>query len=88
MTTSVWRRLQYPMRWKVTTRRAFLLTFPLSLPLWIAALALVALLRGFGALLEPFDNFWNARPRRRVGYHSYNRRSRPDGAFATAAHIR
>lgn len=54
------RRLRSPMRWELPNRRAFLLTLPVSLPLWsVAMLGLSALVR-IERFAQTFLFIWNA----------------------------
>lgn len=69
----LWHRLRRPLRWRLTTRRLFLLALPAALPFWLAALLVLVLLKAFAAVLEPLFLFWSAPPRYSVGYHSYHR---------------
>lgn len=70
----LWNRLRKPVRWRLTTRRIFLLLLPAALPLWLAALFVLVVLKAFGAVFEPLVMLWNAPPRHSVGYHSYGTR--------------
>jgi hypothetical protein len=65
-------RLFSPLSWRTRTRRIFLMTFPLSLPAWVAFTCLVVVARWLEILAQPIVYFWNAPPRRlHRGYYKY-----------------
>lgn len=67
------KRLTSPRSWKRSSRRAFLILFPIAFPLWITAIAIAILLafaRDFADLLA---TFWNDPPKRRVEYYVTDR---------------
>ena len=63
------RRITQPSSWQIRTRRRFLLTLPIALPLWLAALVAVLILVGLRKLAEPVVKFWNDPPKLRYVYH-------------------
>ena len=62
-------RLRSPRAWRVRTRRLFLLTLPLSLPLWLLALVALGAVFAARAVFRPVVTFWNAPPKR--GRYNY-----------------
>lgn len=65
-------KLLSPLSWRTRTRRLFLLTFPISVPVWCALSILVLLGRGFHILVQPIVYFWTAPPKkRRRAYYGY-----------------
>lgn len=58
------RRLLAPSSWRVRTRRVFVLTFPLSVPLWLGAIVGVGVLRVARFAGGPVTAFWNDPPKR------------------------
>ena len=70
----LWHRLRKPLCWQLTTRRIFLLLLPAALPLWLAALSALVVLKAFGAVFAPLVMLWSAPPRHSVGYHNYGSR--------------
>lgn len=67
------RRLPLPKSWEMRTRRIFLATLPIALPLWIAALIAMGVLVSFRKLAEPLVKFWNDPPQRRYRYYAHSR---------------
>lgn len=67
----LWKRLKSPLSWSRTTRRLFLLATPISLPLWLGALAMVGLLLTLRASVRPLVAFWSDPPKRRHSYYGY-----------------
>jgi len=65
------RRLTSPSSWEIKSRRLFLLTLPVSLPLWLSALVAVGMLACLRKLVKPVVNFWNEPPKHRAGYYGY-----------------
>lgn len=65
-------RLLNPKSWRVSTRRLFAITFPLSVPLWIAAILVVSLVQVSKLIAKPLLSFWNDEPTRiSGGYYEY-----------------
>lgn len=64
--------------WRVRTRRIFALAFPLSVPLWLAAILFVSLAQMSKLIAAPFKSFWNDEPIRISStYYDYaSRRSK------------
>jgi hypothetical protein len=63
-------RLFSPLSWRTGTRRTFLLTLPISLPVWIVLCILMVVARGLAMLAQPIVYFWTAPPKRRKhGYY-------------------
>jgi hypothetical protein len=77
------RRVLSPVTWKVGTRRAFLLTAPVSVPLWIVLILgftlLMAVRSLWNAIAGPISELWNAPPKRirTNGVYSYSYGRRP-----------
>ncbi len=72
------RRLVSPRSWSFRTRRAFLLTLPLSVPLWLASVVVLATVLSVRSFWQPLVTFWNAPPtRNRDPYYGYVKRKRP-----------
>ena len=71
-------RLLAPKSWRVRNRRFFALTFPVSAPLWLAAILIVCLIQAAKLIAAPFVSFWNDEPTHiSSGYYDYSsRRSR------------
>lgn len=69
----LWRRVSRPMRWEVRTRRLFMITFFIAIPLWLLAVMLIGFLKGFTALVAPLRRFWAEPPRHRMGYYGYKK---------------
>lgn len=71
-------RLLNPKSWRVRNRRLFALTFPVSVPLWIAAIVIVSLVQVSKLVAAPLVSFWNDEPTRvSSGYYDYaSRRGR------------
>ena len=63
-------RLFSPLSWRTGTRRAFLLTLPISLPVWIVLCILMVGAQGLALLAQPIVYFWMTPPKRRHrGYY-------------------
>jgi len=73
------RRLGSPTSWKVGTRRVFVMTAPVSVPLWLLMLLGANLALGARDAWTPIAAFWSAPPKRLTSnyydYHSRGRRS-------------
>lgn len=71
----------HPLYWRTGTRRLFLMTAPVAIPLWacgVSVLLVRAILREPAAMAL---KLWNAKPRRRYSYTDYEYgRSRPTAA--------
>ncbi len=70
-----YRRVIAPATWKVRTRRALLLTAPISVPVWLLAVCGFTLVMGmrllWTLLTVPIRELWNAPPRRIRSGNSY-----------------
>jgi hypothetical protein len=74
-----------PRSWPTRIRQAFLLTLPVSLPLWLAFVVLLGALFPARKLGKVVSHFWSAPPRPpRAGYYGYGRR----GKHQSLRHIR
>lgn len=73
-------RLLSPRSWRVGTRRVFAIAFPLSVPLWIAAIVVVSLAQVTKLVAKPLLSFWNDEPTRiSGGYYEYSSRRSKSG---------
>ena len=66
-----WMLLLSPLSWTIGMRRLFLLTLPLSVPLYIAALLIMFVVMVAVAISVPIIAFWNA-PQERLRSSGYN----------------
>lgn len=65
------RRLISPYSWKIRHRRLFLLTMPVSIPLWLGAFAALAIIVCAQKLAAPLGTFWSAPPKRIRSFETY-----------------
>jgi len=70
-----------PRSWRRRTRRLFLLTLPISVPLWFALVAALGIGICLRDLTGPLVKFWNAPPKRMGGDPYMFDRSREGGRF-------
>ena len=72
----LWLRTVSPLSWPLGLRRAFLITAPLSFPLYLLLLAAMLALILVRAVVEPIAAFWSAPPEklRSDYYYGYERR--------------
>ena len=69
-----------PRSWRVGTRRMFVITLPLSVPLWLSAILIVSVLRVFKLIAKPVLAFWNDEPTRiSSSYYEYSSRRSKSG---------
>ena len=69
-----------PRSWRVGTRRMFVITLPLSVPLWLSAILIVSLLRVSMLIAKPVLAFWNDEPTRiSSSYYEYSSRRSTSG---------
>ena len=61
-----WLRLLSPLSWPIAIRRLFLLTLPISVPLYVAAVVVLFVVMLALATAEPIIQFWSA-PQQRLG---------------------
>lgn len=64
-----------PWCWARWVRRAFALTLPLSIVLWLGLAILLTAIAAGRALWRPISDFWNAPRRVRYGYRFYGHSS-------------
>ena len=69
------KRLLRPKTWSVKARRAFVLTLPISVPVWLLAMVGIGIGKATQELFTPLANFWSAPPEklRNYGNYSYSR---------------
>ena len=74
------RRLKAPSSWRIGLRRGFVVTFPISIPLWAVTVLGLGLLVGIREAFEPLAGFWSDPPKRlpNSNYQSYGSRSNRD----------
>ena len=67
------RRLPRPKTWSIAARRAFVLTLPVSVPVWLLAMAGIVVGKVSLGAVRPLASFWNAPPEKlpRSRYYSY-----------------
>ncbi len=67
-----------PLSWPLGVRRAFLITLPLSLPLYLLLLVTMVVVMLIRAIVAPIAEFWNAPPEklRSSYYYGYERRQK------------
>jgi len=70
LTERLWPRLGSPRAWRRSTRQIFLLSLPVSLPLWLAAIIIRSVLILLGVAVLSLREFWSAPPKRRVSYYA------------------
>jgi hypothetical protein len=70
LTEHFWPRLGVPRSWRRSTRQAFVLLLPITLPLWLAALLLRSVLILLGVAVLFVHRFWTAPSKRRVSYYA------------------
>jgi hypothetical protein len=64
------RRVFRPMAWRIGTRRLFLLTLPISLPVWIILVGIGFVSLCFIQWSKPLRAFWTKAPERNdYGYY-------------------
>ena len=69
-----------PKSWRVGTRRMFVVTLPLSVPLWLGAILFVSVLRVSTLIAKPVLAFWNDEPTRiSSSYYEYSSRRSKSG---------
>lgn len=71
------RSLGRPMTWSTNERRVFILTLPVSVPLWILVLFGAEIRRGLKQACRPLVSFWSGPPQRprRSSYWSYGHKT-------------
>lgn len=69
-----------PKSWRVRTRRVFVITVPLSVPLWLSAILIISIFRVSKLIAKPILAFWNDEPTRiSSGYYEYSSRRSKSG---------
>ena len=69
-----------PRSWRVGTRRMFVITLPLSVPLWLSAILVVSIFRLSKLIAKPIWAFWNDEPTRiSSSYYEYSSRRSKSG---------
>ena len=73
----IWLRIITPLSWPLVMRRLFLLTLPISAPLYLLVIFAMIAVMALWLIWMQLSAFWNA-PRRRVrsGYYAYETRRR------------